>query len=126
MSAVDFNVYRESNDFSKDPAEECVRCHKPTRFWLTTHIPLCPICAKYANMFIKNCPYCNSKMLVLDMISKREYNTKRISYRVQCCDCLASGPIKGSEFGTLNSKEMQMCAIDLWNERALSETLYVF
>ena len=38
-------VHLEPAEFAKCPAEDCVVCRKPTRTWLTPHIPLCACCA---------------------------------------------------------------------------------
>lgn len=39
-------VHHEPDRFKSFEAEDCVDCHKPTRYWLDPHIPLCPDCAK--------------------------------------------------------------------------------
>ena len=38
-------VHLEPKEFFAWEAEDCVVCRKPTRYWLTPHIPLCPGCA---------------------------------------------------------------------------------
>jgi hypothetical protein len=38
-------VHREPPEFTSMEAESCVRCRKPTRTWLTPHVPLCEECS---------------------------------------------------------------------------------
>lgn len=38
-------VHHEPQDFDNWPAENCSECGKPTRTWLTPHVPLCRDCA---------------------------------------------------------------------------------
>lgn len=45
-----FVVHREPEDMRKDPAESCVDCKQPTRFWLPDqHTPLCEDCCEKRN-----------------------------------------------------------------------------
>jgi hypothetical protein len=39
-------VHQEPDEFKSWPAEHCVLCKKPTRTWLTPHVPLCGECSK--------------------------------------------------------------------------------
>lgn len=38
-------VHLEPEYFQRWPCENCSECGKPTRHWLTPHIPLCQDCA---------------------------------------------------------------------------------
>jgi len=38
-------VHLEPEHFRRCPCENCSECGKPTRHWLTPHIPLCQDCA---------------------------------------------------------------------------------
>lgn len=38
-------VHLEPEDIRHMSPENCSECRKPTRYWLTPHIPLCPGCA---------------------------------------------------------------------------------
>lgn len=39
-------VHLEPSSFRNQEAEDCTDCRRPTRYWLTPHISLCPDCAK--------------------------------------------------------------------------------
>ena len=39
-------VFMEPDELRRDEPEDCSECQKPTRTWLTPHIPLCEECAK--------------------------------------------------------------------------------
>lgn len=39
-------VHLEPEHFRRWPSEDCSECGKPTRYWLTPHVPLCQDCAQ--------------------------------------------------------------------------------
>lgn len=43
-------VHLEPADFRKMDEEDCTDCHRPTRYWLTPHIPLCQECVEKRNV----------------------------------------------------------------------------
>ena len=38
-------VHKEPSYYQRLPAEKCIKCQLESRYWMTPHICLCPVCA---------------------------------------------------------------------------------